>query len=303
MNPGLNTPVISIVIPTYNCAPLLRNALDSVLSQTFQDWEAIIVNNCSEDNTVEVVSSYHDSRIRLVNFRNNGVIAASRNYGIKLSVGEFIAFLDSDDIWYPEKLKLCLRSLQSGCDAVCHGEMWIEEGVESRKVYYGPKQKTTYSPLLYGGNCLSTSAMVIRKTLLDAVGGFDEDPKIVTVEDYDLWLQLARAGCDFAILEEILGEYRLHENNLSKAVMKHLYAELAVLHKHFSEIPTRRFGIQLLKQKRLAQAYHSAARRMQKENNHDSSIKLLCKSWVKYPFLIRQYWILAIAILKILRFR
>lgn len=298
----MNLPVISVVIPTYNHASLLKNAIDSVLNQSFQEWEAIIVNNYSEDNTVEIIASYKDKRIRLVNFRNNGIIAASRNQGIKLSTGKFIAFLDSDDIWYPEKLDRCLRILESGCDAVCHGEMWVEDGVKLRKVFYGPKQRTTYLSLLYTGNCLSTSAIIVRKELLELVGGFDEDPLMVTVEDYDLWLRLAKSGCDFAFLDEILGEYRLHGNNLSKVVMKHFNAELALLHKHFSKIPDSGLASRLYKRKRLSQAYCAASRRMQEENSQYSSAKLLYQSWIKFPFLLKQYGILMIGILKLLRF-
>jgi len=93
------TPVVSIVIPTYNHEHFLKKCLQSVVDQTFTNWEAIVVNNFSEDNTIAVVNSFHDPRIHLVNFKNNGIIAASRNKGIKLSRADLIAFLDSDDIW------------------------------------------------------------------------------------------------------------------------------------------------------------------------------------------------------------
>ena len=98
-------PKVSIVIPTYNQANLLKLALESVRAQTESDWEAVIVNNFSEDHTREVVQAFDDQRLRLIDFRNHGVIGASRNRGIKESRSEWVAFLDSDDLWESEKLE------------------------------------------------------------------------------------------------------------------------------------------------------------------------------------------------------
>src|SRR5687767_4383972 len=98
---SVSPPLVSVIIPTYNHAPFLREALESLIAQDFRDWEALVVNNYSTDDTLEVVRSFDDRRIRVENFRNNGVIGASRNLGIRLSRGKYIAFLDSDDKWYP----------------------------------------------------------------------------------------------------------------------------------------------------------------------------------------------------------
>ena len=117
----MTTPLVSVVIPTFNHAPLLKIALQSVIAQTFTNWEAIVVNNFSTDATVEVVESFNDSRIKLINFSNNGVIAASRNVGIKMATASYIAFLDSDDIWYPEKLQKCSEQIFAGHNFVNHG--------------------------------------------------------------------------------------------------------------------------------------------------------------------------------------
>lgn len=279
-------PTVSVVIPTYNHAKFLKAALDSVRAQTFGDWEAIVVNNYSEDNTEEIVASLHDPRIRLVNFRNHGIIAASRNRGIELAKGKYVAFLDSDDTWRPEKLARCVEKLGAGFDAVCHGEYWVRAGSAPRAVHYGPESRTAYDSLLFDGNCLSTSAMVIKKPLLDEAGGFDVDPAIVTAEDYELWLRLAKNGCHYAIIDDMLGEYLLHGGNQSKAVMRNFRAELAVLDKHFAggaaAAPLRR-------KRRMALACYAAARGLQAEGNYAESMKLLLQSWMKYPFILRQY--------------
>jgi len=283
------SPTVSVVIPTYNHAQFLRAAIQSVLDQTFRDWEAVIVNNYSEDETVEIVASYDDPRIRLVDFHNHGIIAAARNHGIALAQGEFVAFLDSDDTWYPEKLKRCIEKLQEGNDVVCHGEAWVKAGFPARRVLYGPQRRTDYSSLLYDGNCLSTSAIVVRKTALYQVDGFCEDASMVTAEDYELWLKLAKVGCRFALVDEILGEYRIHGGNLSKAVIRNLQAELAVLEKHFGETPNHGFVFWLRKQRRLAVAYYGAARGMQAEDNHVDALRWLARSWITYPLVARAY--------------
>src|SRR5262245_23810861 len=98
-NLALMRPSVTVVIPTYNCADLLRQALASVVTQTRSDWEAIVVNNASTDNTLVAVAACRDPRIRVIEFRNQGVIAASRNRGITEAQGEWVAFLDSDDLW------------------------------------------------------------------------------------------------------------------------------------------------------------------------------------------------------------
>ena len=283
------SPTVSVVIPTYNHAQFLRAAIQSVLDQTFSDWEAVIVNNYSEDETVEIVASYDDPRIRLVDFHNHGIIAAARNHGIALAQGEFVAFLDSDDIWYPEKLKRCIEKLHQGNDVVCHGEAWVKAGRPPRQMFYGPQRRTSYLSLLYDGNCLSTSATVVRKTALDSVDGFSENPQMVTAEDYELWLKLAKVGCRFALVDEILGEYRIHGGNQSKAVIRNLQAELAVLEKHFGEISSHGFASWLRRQRRRALAYYGAGRGMQAEGSHVDALRWFWCSWIIYPFIARAY--------------
>ena len=101
----MNAPLVSIIIPTYNRAEDLKRALQSVFDQTFADWEILIVDNHSIDNTDDVVKLFDDPRIRLFKIHNDGVVAASRNLGLKHAVGEYVAFLDSDDWWLPKSLK------------------------------------------------------------------------------------------------------------------------------------------------------------------------------------------------------
>jgi len=282
-------PVVSVVIPTYNHAQFLQAAIQSVLDQTFTGWEAIVVNNYSEDNTEEIVAAFGDPRVRLVNFRNHGIIAASRNHGIGLARGQYVAFLDSDDTWYPEKLARCVEMLEAGCDAVCHGEFWVKEGNPPKAVHYGPERRTRYDSLLFDGNCLSTSAIVVKKSALDSVGGFDEDPRMVTAEDYELWLRLARNGCRFGIIDEMLGEYRLHHGNASKAVVRQLQAVLAVLDRHFGEMGSVGMMRRLMMRRRRAREYYVSARNFQDNGDHASAFRHFLKAMVTFPFMMKIY--------------
>ena len=101
----MNEVLFSIILPTYDRSNLIKTAIESVINQEYKNWELIIIDNYSKDNTEELVKNFSDKRIIFIKFKNNGIIAKSRNYGVKLAKGDYIAFLDSDDWWYPQKLK------------------------------------------------------------------------------------------------------------------------------------------------------------------------------------------------------
>ena len=254
-------PLVSVVIPTFNHAKLLKRALESVVAQSFKNWEAIVVNNFSTDETIQVVQSLNDRRIKLINFKNSGIIAASRNRGIESATGQYVAFLDSDDAWYPTKLQKCVDQAANGAQFICHGEVWINSNLSKREVMYGPAKNATYAKLLYRGNCISTSATFIQTELLKFLGGFDESPEIVTAEDYDMWMRLAALKPKTIFIPEVLGEFYRLADSASSAVMRSLASEKVVLTKHF----TQRRGKTLTKFKnrhRLAIAHYGAARQL-----------------------------------------
>jgi teichuronic acid biosynthesis glycosyltransferase TuaG len=292
-------PMISIIIPTYNHAKFLREALNSVLAQTFTDWEAIVVNNFSEDDTVDVVNSFSDARIRLVNFRNNGVIAASRNEGIRLANAELIAFLDSDDMWFAEKLARCVEELTFGIDLVGHGLRYIKNNDFCKNVRTGSDKAATFNKLLFGANCITTSAVVVRKSWLLKVGGFDESHDLITGEDYDLWLKLSKAGAKFHFVDDILGEYRLHGSNASKNILRQMEVTMAVVNKHFASAEKDTFIIRLNIRRRRAMIFYDFARAMQKNGQKSEALELFWKSAKTYPFRLRTYIAMGLNILPI----
>lgn len=282
-----SSPLVSIVIPTYNHAPMLQRALATVIEQTYQNWNAIVVNNYSTDNTLEVVAKFNDPRIQCVNFRNNGVIGASRNEGIKLATGEYVAFLDSDDTWFPTKVEKSVSSLENGSDLVCHAEYWIDESGKSRLVTYGPSEAATHHNLIYKGNRISTSATMVRATLLKEVNGFDVSPELISTEDYDLWIRLAAKSNKFAFIDEPLGEYHRHDNNVSANIEKHLAAELALLTKHFAA--DSRLQNALARRRRKALAYYGAGRSLHRTSKYFLALKKYARSLMIWPISLRLY--------------
>lgn len=229
-------PLVSVVIPTYNHAHFLGRALQSVLDQTYTNWEAIVIDNHSQDNTDEVVKGFTDPRITLLKINNNGVIAASRNMGIRAAKGEWIAFLDSDDFWYSKKLEVVLGGIQEDptIDVFSTDEILVDEITGNRRLLkYGPYTSDFYKNLLVTGNCLSPSASLVRRDFLNKNGIFiRENKEFITAEDYDLWLLLAQAGAKFKFIHSVQGEYLIHQNNNSGQVERHSQNVINVIKDH-----------------------------------------------------------------------
>lgn len=287
---------VSVVIPTFNHADFLRSAIQSVIDQTYTNWEAIIVNNFSTDNTIGVVAEFNDPRIQLVNYRNQGVIAASRNEGVRLATGSVVAFLDSDDHWFPDKLAKCVEQIDQGNDVVCHGENWSSEGLPVRAVFYGPAKNSTPKKLLFRGNCISTSATIVRTSTLNQVGGFSENSEFITAEDYELWIKLAKVTERFYFLHEILGEFRRHDQSASSAVQRHLDAELSVIAHHSSQ-NMRSFGDQLRLRHRRSKAIYAAGRAEMRAQNKLAARRYFARAIIQSPLFLRTY----IALILLLR--
>jgi len=211
-------PLVSVIIPTYNHAHCLGRALESVLAQSYGNWEAIVIDNHSSDNTDEVLSCFADPRIRVLKIHNHGVIAASRNAGIKAAKGEWIAFLDSDDWWDGGKLSVSMHLAAKGYDVLYHdlrivskeGQRFFFRRAKSRKL-----GTNAYRNLIAEGNALPNSSVVVRKILVDRVGGLSEDHDKIAWEDFDLWLRLAAANAAFYKIHGAYGYYWLGGGNVS----------------------------------------------------------------------------------------
>lgn len=180
---------VSVIIPTYNRAAMLKEAVDSVLAQDFQDFELIVVDDGSTDQTLEILNAYRED-ITILRQPNQGVSTA-RNAGIKAASGSLVAFLDSDDLWLPQKLSHQVDFLNANPEAqICQTEeIWLRNNVR-----VNPKKRhKKLSGLIFEPSlnlCLvSPSAVMIRKNLFKTVGLFDES--LPACEDYDLWLRIS----------------------------------------------------------------------------------------------------------------
>lgn len=205
-------PFFSIVIPTYNHAHFIKRCLDSVLEQSHQNWEAIVVNNFSEDNTIEIVEGYNDPRIRLINNANGGIIAVSRNKGISEAKGNWICFLDSDDWWYFNKLEVSLAYL-TDYDLIYHNlDKYYSMNQSNGKAYGRELHGKIEKDLLINSNGIPNSSAIIRKTIVDTIGFISEDIDLIAVEDSDYWIRAAFVTNRFKFINQSLGAYWIGEN-------------------------------------------------------------------------------------------
>ncbi len=280
-----NSPTVTVVIPTYNQADYLREALRSVINQSFTNWCAFVVNNFSTDHTKQVVDEINDARITIVDFRNEGIIAASRNIGIQQATSTYVAFLDSDDWWMPTKLARCVSELAKGYDLVCHSEEWRSAN-SSRVVHYGPASRAEYQALLLGGNCLSTSAVVGRTNMFQRMGGFSTAPEFVTAEDYELWLRLARESFRFSFLAEVLGAFRIHSASASSSIQRNSDAEQAVVEYHLATAP---FVSPRTRRRRLALSHYGTARGFYRAGSPRQALREFRRSIRLAPLFPRAY--------------
>lgn len=210
-----------MVIPNFNYGHFLGEALSSVLEQTFSNFEVLVIDNNSSDSSECVCSDFGDNRISFHKFSNGGSIAASRNRGVELSRGEIIAFLDSDDAWFPNKLSTALSAIDAGSDFVFH-----DLRVQGKKNLIGAKRtrgrqirQHEIGDLLIQGNPIATSSVVLKRDVFKSIGGMDTGLEIVGVEDFDAWIRIAQAGYRMKYEPKILGYYRVHGNSISHSRM------------------------------------------------------------------------------------
>ncbi len=243
--------LISVIIPVYNGEKTIRETIESVLNQTFRDFELIILNDGSQDSTLEVVSSIQDSRLKVFSHPNAG-LAASRNRGTFHAVGEYISFIDADDLWTPDKLETQLKALQDNPEAAV-AYSWTnyidESGQFLRRGGYLTANGDVYAKLLVVDFLENGSNPLIRRQALIQVGGFDES--LPAAEDWDILLRLAAQYSFVAVpYPQIL--YRVSANSMSAHVVRQETACLKVLERAFNQAPE---SLQYLKKYSMANLY------------------------------------------------
>ncbi|NEQ66047.1 MAG: glycosyltransferase [Symploca sp. SIO2D2] len=243
--------LISVIIPAYNAQETIVETVESVLQQTFSDFEVIVVDDGSQDSTVEILSSITDSRLQVFSYPNAGA-CVSRNRGFAQAKGEFIAFLDADDLWTADKLEAQLAALQANHEAgVAYS--WTdcidETGKLLRRGNHLSVNGDVYASLLLSDVLENGSNPLIRREALTAVGGFDESLK--GVEDWDLYLRLA-VNYQFVAVPSPQVLYRISTNSRSSQMLRVELASLQVIDRAFTQAPAT---LQHLKKDSLANLY------------------------------------------------
>lgn len=205
---------VSVVISTYNRKDRLQRALDSVFTQTFKDFEVIVVDDGSTDGTEELCKSYDVQYKKITHF---GKDTRPKNEGIKLAKGEYIAFLDDDNLWRPDHLQVLVNELDRNPEvALVYGDRWLTD--EDGEIPSQLGVCSDYNPfLLMQRNYIDTSDVLVRKEALFNVGGFDETQKKYV--DWNLWVRLNKYGYDFKRVPLVITDYHLHSKSKSKTVL------------------------------------------------------------------------------------
>ena len=218
----MTNPLISVVIPSFNHDRFIKKAIDSVINQTYKNWEIIIVDNNSTDNTDSTLNNYSLKNLKIFKINNDGIIALSRNKGIKHSNGEWIAFLDSDDEWHPSKLQICVNEISPNIDFIYHDLIinYKTNKLFKKKILKGYKYEHPITKsLLIKGNRINNSSVLVKKNLLKKIGYISIDKDMVASEDYNTWLKISNFTNGFKYIPQPLGFYTFHISGVSRRNM------------------------------------------------------------------------------------
>ncbi|MDP3980817.1 MAG: glycosyltransferase [Chlamydiota bacterium] len=234
----MSVPAVSIIIPCFNSSKTITDTLNSVLMQTLQGWEALVINDGSTDSSLERIKSFcqKDPRIKLISQKNQGV-AEARNSGIKMAQGEYIIFLDADDLLFPRMLDRTVRMLRKNTDCGVAYCDWITSDYNLVNMIWTNSfigKRNPYSDLVEQ-NRFQPNVLLIRRNVVDELGGFDVT--LPPCEDWDMWIRIARQGVGFIRVPEALALYRMTPGSMSRKVSKGLKGGLAVIERGFAPDP------------------------------------------------------------------
>jgi len=295
---------ITVVVPAYNSMQYLPATLESVLQQTYADFEIVVVNDGSTDNTQEYVSSLTDSRLKMV-FQENQGLAAARNTGIAHATGEYIAFLDADDLWESTKLEKQLRILENNPE-VGVVYTWVayinEQGQKTGRIFKDCAEGKIWQELTIFNIIRCGSVPIVRRVCFETCGTFDRNLDSA-VEDWDMWLRIANKY-NFRVVKEPLVYYRQHETSCSKNWQAMSRSFHLVIEKNFADVAP---NLMYLKQISYGFAYICLAwKPLQSKDKDYKQAAEFCRKAVKYYPALRfsQEYIrlnLAIALMRFLK--
>ena len=207
-----STPKISVLMPVYNCELYIKEAIDSILNQTYSDFEFLIIDDSSKDQTISIIKSYNDARIQLIEKPVNSGLTLSLNMGLRFAKGKYIARMDGDDISLPERFEKQVAFLEANEDTVVCGTAFSIIG--TNEVVNVPENHEAIKLALLKNNCIAHPSVMMRKSILDKDSIFYNAAK-ESAEDYDLWVRLLKIG-KLHNLQEVLLKYRVHDKQVSQ---------------------------------------------------------------------------------------
>ncbi len=235
---------ISVIIPTYNRAHTLERAIDSALNQTYDDFEIIVVDDCSTDNTSEIVHAYDDKRITYIRSNSNKGANHARNIGISHADGEYISFLDSDDQLHKRYHEVCLDVINK-CASDCGGVFTSIDLYRDGKLYNvksAPEKKITQNDVCDGNIIGGFSGTIFKSGIFDTIGKLDET--LETSQDYDFYIRVLE-HYSLVGIDEPLVNYYLHGDNISVNIEKKEQGNRKIIEKHKDIISNKRISAQL----------------------------------------------------------
>jgi teichuronic acid biosynthesis glycosyltransferase TuaG len=223
-------PKVSIIVTTYNRENLLEKTLESILAQSYHDFELIVVDNYSQYDFFSFINKFSDKRIKAYRNENGGIIAINRNFGINLAAGEFIAMCDDDDIWEPDKLKkqvdlfLSKPSIVMCCTNVSIIGVSNRKNILKRLITYFKNCILSFNIiparyLLVFLPFITNSSALFKKKILDKTGILDESSSLCAYEDFEFWFRMSNFG-DIYFINEKLVQYRVHQQQFSDRLVK-----------------------------------------------------------------------------------
>jgi glycosyltransferase involved in cell wall biosynthesis len=248
-----SVPLVSVVVPAYNAERTVAQAIQSVLGQTMQDLELLVVDDGSVDATAVIVGKQSDPRVRLIS-RENGGVAAARNTGIAEARGEWVAFLDADDVWLQDKLERQLRLMAAapGCRASEGSAYFVDSDLNPLGLHRCiPVDNPLLAFLCFKNLPNAASTWIVQRAALALIGGFDTT--LERIEDWEFSIRVARYGSPICIAEP-LSLYRVHEGNRSHDVAAHIGAGQTILDRLFAD-PTLPSEIRARKREIYARFY------------------------------------------------
>ncbi len=276
-------PKVSVVIPAYNAMTYLPETVESVLKQTFSDYEVLIINDGSSDHIVEWAAQVTDPQVSIISQQNQGVSAA-RNTGIAQAQGEYIAFLDADDLWEPTKLEKqvgCLEANPSVGLVYTWTALIDQFGQPTRRVWTSHIEGNVWEHIVVDDMISNGSSPMVRRRCFETAGVFD--PNINSSEDRDMWIRIA-VNYPFAVVKEVLTLYRRHPHNTTNQRQKMIQDLRQVIEKTFETAPleslylrNRSYG-----QMNLFQAWNSIDERNYQEARHFQQQALLHYPQLRY---------------------